>query len=246
MLQRVPKFLRVWRRRSVRDAVAIVGLCFVTYIAGAAFDIFGHTYEIIKRYEAYELDEVIVVAFVFGFLMVIYALRRVQELKLEIRKRRQAEGKTSDQALLLTTAINNMSQGLLMFDSDERLVVCNERYRQMYNLSPEMAKPGATLLQLIKYRVKCGSFKGDPNEYYSQLVNEIAMGQATGKSIETPDGRTIHIVIRPMPCGGWVTTHEDITDKMRVKELIEEQALQLDAALENMSQGLACSTPISV
>lgn len=130
MLQRVPKFLRVWRRRSVRDAVAIVGLCFVTYIAGAAFDIFGHTYEIIKRYEAYELDEVIVVAFVFGFLMVIYALRRVQELKLEIRKRRQAEGKTSDQALLLTTAINNMSQGLLMFDSDERLVVCNERYRQ--------------------------------------------------------------------------------------------------------------------
>jgi diguanylate cyclase (GGDEF)-like protein/PAS domain S-box-containing protein len=238
MLQRVPKFLRVWRRRSVRDAVAIVGLCFVTYIAAAAFDIFGHTYEIIKRYEAYELDEVIVVAFVFGFLMVIYALRRVQELKLEIRKRRQAEGKTSDQALLLTTAINNMSQGLLMFDSDERLVVCNERYRQMYNLSPEMAKPGATLLQLIKYRVKCGSFKGDPNEYYSQLVNEIAMGQATGKSIETPDGRTIHIVIRPMPCGGWVTTHEDITDKMRVKELIEEQALQLDAALENMSQGL--------
>jgi PAS domain-containing protein len=158
MLQRVPKFLRVLRRHSVRDAVAITGVCFVTYIAAATFDIFGQTYELVKRYEAYELDEVIVVAIVFGFLMVIYALRRVQDLKREIHKRREAEIKTADHALRLTTTINNMSQGLLMFDSAERLVVCNERYRQMYNLLPEMVKPGATLLQLIKRRAECGSF----------------------------------------------------------------------------------------
>jgi hypothetical protein len=78
------KFVAAWRRRSVRDAVAIVGLCFVTYIAAAAFDIFGQLYEFVKRYEAYELDEAIVVAVVFGFLMVIYSLRRVQDLKREI------------------------------------------------------------------------------------------------------------------------------------------------------------------
>jgi hypothetical protein len=112
MLHIVPKFLRVWRRRSVRDAVTIVGLCFVTFIVATAFDIFGYIYEIIKRYETYELDEVIVFAFVLGFLMVIYALRRVQELKLENHKRRRADRKTTGQALLLTTAINNMSQGL--------------------------------------------------------------------------------------------------------------------------------------
>jgi diguanylate cyclase (GGDEF)-like protein/PAS domain S-box-containing protein len=215
MLQRVPKFLRVLRRRSVRDAVAIVGLCLVTFIVAATFDIFGQTYEFIKRYEAYKLDEVIVVAIVFGFLMVIYALRRVQDLKREIHKRREAEIKTADHALRLTTTINNMSQGLLMFDSAERLVVCNERYRQMYNLLPEMVKPGATLLQLIKRRTECGSFKGDQNEYYARLVNDIAMGQTTTKSIETPDGRTIHIVTRPMADGGWVTTHEDVTEAKR-------------------------------
>ena len=48
-----------------------------------------------------------------------------------------------------------------MFDSAERLVVCNERYRQMYNLSPEVVKPGVTLLQLIKHRAESESFKGN-------------------------------------------------------------------------------------
>ncbi len=238
MLRKVRKFLRAWRRRSVRDAVTIAGLCFVTYIAAAAFDIFGQTYEFAKRYEAYELDEAIVVAIVFGFLMAIYALRRIQDLKREIFKRRDAERNSANHALRLTTAINNMSQGLLMFDSADRLVVCNERYLQMYGLSPEIVKPGVTLLQLIKHRTECGSFKGDPNQYFVQLRNDISMGQTTRKSIETPDGRTIHIVTRPMADGEWVATHEDTTDKLRVKTLIEKKELQLDAALANMSQGL--------
>jgi diguanylate cyclase (GGDEF)-like protein/PAS domain S-box-containing protein len=238
VLQTVPKFLRAWRRRSIRDAVVLGGLCLATYVVAATYDVFGQTYDFVKRYEAYELDELIVVAVVFGLLMAIYALRRVQDLKQEIQKRRDGERKSADHAVQLTTAVDNMSQGLLMFDSDERLVVCNERYHQMYNLSPEMVRPGATLLQLIMCRKECGSFKGDPNAYYAQLREDTATGQTTGKSIETPDGRTIHIITRPMADGRWVTTHEDITDKMRVKELIEQQAFQLDAALENMSQGL--------
>src|ERR1035441_4496284 len=238
MVHRSRKVLFSLRRRSVRDAVTIAGLCLVTYIAAATFDVFGQTYEFIKRYEAYELDEAIVVAIVFGFLMAIYALRRVQDLKREIFKRRDAERNSANDALRLTTAVNNMSQGLLMFDSAERLVVCNERYHQMYNLSPEMAKPGLTLFQLIKHRAECGSFKGDPDQYYAQLCNAITIGQTTRQSIETPDGRTIHIVTHPMADGGLVATHEDMTDKLRAKVLIEKKELQLDAALENMSQGL--------
>src|ERR1035437_1718505 len=189
MVRRSRKVLFSLRRRSVRDAVTIAGLCLVTYIAAATFDVFGQTYEFIKRYEAYELDEAIVVAIVVGFLMAIYALRRVQDLKREIFKRRDAERKSANHAVRLTTAVNNMTQGLLMFDSADRLVVCNERYIQMYGLSPEIVKPGVTLLQLIKHRKECGSFKGDPNQYYAQLVNDIALGYTTRKTIETSDDR---------------------------------------------------------
>src|ERR1700690_1240841 len=170
--------------------------------------------------------------------MAIYALRRVQDLKQEIFKRLGAERNSANHALRLTTAINNMSQGLLMFDSAGRLVVCNDRYRQIYGLSPEIVKPGVTFLQLLKHRIECGSFKGDPDQYYAQLRNDISMGQTTQQTIETTDGRTIHIVTHPMADGGLVATHEDMTDKLRAKELIEKKELQLDAALENMSQGL--------
>ena len=238
MLQRGRKFLRVWRRRRFRDAAAIVGLCLVTYIAAAIFDIFAQSYEFIKRYEAYELDELILVAIVLSLLMVIYARRRVQDLKQEILKRRGAERNAADHASRLTAAVDNMSQGLLMFDAAEHLVVCNDRYRQMYNLSPEMVRPGVTLLQLIKHRAECGSFKGDPDQYYARLRDDIVVGVTTRQSIETPDGRMIHIVTRPMADGGWVATHEEVTDKMRAQDLLETQELQLDTALENMSQGL--------
>jgi diguanylate cyclase (GGDEF)-like protein/PAS domain S-box-containing protein len=238
MLQSVWRFLRAWRRRTIRDAVAIIGACILTYIVAAEFDIFGKTYELAKRYDAYELDELIVVAIVFGFLMVIYALRRVQDLKQEILKRRGVEKTNANNAVRLTTAINNMLQGLLMFNADDQLVVCNERYLQLYGLSPEVVKPGVTLLQLIMHRVERGSFNGDPYQYYARLLNDIAAGQTTRRSTETPDGRTIQIVTRPMEEGGWVATHEDTTDKLRAKDLIEKKELQLDAALENMSQGL--------
>ena len=108
MLQTVPKFLRAWRRRSIRDAVVLGGLCLATYVAAATYDVFGQTYDFVKRYEAYELDELIVVAVVFGLLMAIYALRRVQDLKLEILKRHGAERNSANDALRLSTAVNNM------------------------------------------------------------------------------------------------------------------------------------------
>jgi hypothetical protein len=72
MVHRSRKVLFSLRRRSVRDAVTIAGLCLVTYVAAATFDIFGQTYEFIKRYEAYELDEAIVVAIVLGSGLIDY------------------------------------------------------------------------------------------------------------------------------------------------------------------------------
>jgi PAS domain-containing protein len=59
----------------------------------------------------------------------------------------------------LVIAVNNMTQGLVMFDAAERMVVCNDRYREMYNLSPEVVKPGCTLREVIRHRIETGSFR---------------------------------------------------------------------------------------
>jgi CHASE1-domain containing sensor protein len=86
------------------------------------------------------------------------------------------------------TALNNMMQGLLMFDSEERIVVCNDRYIEMYELSREIVRPGCTLRELFRHRVETGHLKRDPEEYRAQLIAEIAQGKPVSFIVETADG----------------------------------------------------------
>jgi methyl-accepting chemotaxis protein len=115
--------------------------------------------------------------------------------------------------LRMRVAINNMSQGLCMFDGNERLVVCNRRYMEMYTLSADVVKPGCTLQSLLEYRIKNGSFARDPVEYRRDLLSAIAAGNMTSTEVKSVDGRSIAVINRPMPDGGWVATHEDITER---------------------------------
>ena len=79
-----------------------------------------------------------------------------------------------DQEVKLNVALNNMSQGLCMFDARGRLLLCNERYMEMYGLTPETAKIGGTLRDLIANRKAMGTFDGDPDEYVDNLMERIA------------------------------------------------------------------------
>jgi methyl-accepting chemotaxis protein len=131
--------------------------------------------------------------------------------------------------LRMRVAINNMSQGLCMFDGNERLVVCNQRYMKMYNLSPDIVKPGCSLESLLEYRTRNGSFSRDPVAYRRELVNTISAGKTTATEVKSKDGRSISVINRPMPDGGWVATHEDITERRdaeRERVSIQEQQLR--------------------
>ena len=122
----------------------------------------------------------------------------------------------------LDTAINNMTQGLLLFDSSQRLVVCNQRYLEMYGLSAEALRPGCTFREVIAHRKSTGSFEGDLDEYCSQVMRDI--GHRNSIVIEPPDGRSIQIINEPLADGGWVATHEDITERTRAEEQIRHLA----------------------
>jgi diguanylate cyclase (GGDEF)-like protein len=123
----------------------------------------------------------------------------------------------------LDTAINNMTQGLLLYDSSERLVVCNERYISMYGLSPDVVKSGLAFRDLVAHRKETGSFKGDAEAFVSTVLRNVASGKITHNIVETTDGRSIQIVNQPLK-GGWLTTHEDITERTRAEEQIRHLA----------------------
>src|SRR5947209_7998022 len=122
----------------------------------------------------------------------------------------------------LDKAVNNMTQGLLMFDASERLIICNQRYIEMYGLSAELVKPGCSFRELMAHRKACGSLAGDENEYASSVLSSI--GRDKHKVIETPDGRSVQIVDEPLADGGWLATHEDITERRRAEQRITHLA----------------------
>ena len=118
----------------------------------------------------------------------------------------------------LADAIENMSQGLCMFDAQTRIVLRNERYLEMYRLSPEIVKPGCTLRELIEHRYATGLFTGDADEYCRKIVNGVRSGNSAGFYVSAADGRTVFAQNVPLPGGAWVATHEDVTEQRRTEE----------------------------
>jgi diguanylate cyclase (GGDEF)-like protein len=152
----------------------------------------------------------------------------------------------------LDIAINKMSQGLLMFDAAGRIIVRNQRYLDMYGLSPEVVKPGCAFRDLVAYRKRNGSFEGDVDEYCSTVERNVSLGKVTRYDIDSPDGRSIQVVNQPLASGGWIATMEDNTERKRFDERIAHMAHydaltdlpnrvlfreQLDRALKSLANG---------
>jgi diguanylate cyclase (GGDEF)-like protein len=137
---------------------------------------------------------------------------------------RQREEELRAQNLRFDAALNNMSQALLMFDSAARLVISNHRYQEMYGLSAEVVEPGCHLRELLEYRREAGTFSDDPDRYIENLMTVIAQGKTWSQLTELPDGRTVSVLNHPMAGGGWVATHEDITERRRAEKQIAHMA----------------------
>jgi len=142
--------------------------------------------------------------------------------------RRLASGRGLDRkGRLLALALKHMTQGVVMFDAAGRLVVYNDQYLAMYGLPPDLVKPGVALIDIIRLRVQTGSLHRDAEEYCADLIENMANGQVVRFVNETPDGRAISVVNRPIPGGRyWVGTHDDITERRsaeRKSALLGEQ-----------------------
>ncbi len=176
--------------------------------------------------------------------MLVYAIRDLRERHEAAEERdrqnrtlQEREDELRTQNMRFDAALNNMSQGLAMFDAEQRLVVCNRRYAELYGLSPEQMKLGTTIRQLLEYRHAKGVFGNIDFEAFARSwLAEFRTASSRVQALS--DGRVISIVRRPMPDGGLVSTTEDITERQKLNARLEQQNFRLDAALKNMCQGL--------
>ncbi len=159
----------------------------------------------------------------------------------ELRKRDQ---EVVEQNERLDAALKNMTQGLCMFDSGQRLIVSNDRYAQMYDLPLKLLQPGITLRQIIEHRIENGIYAGaSPEEYIQERMDWVSSGNYSNKIQKLSDGRSISITHQPMADGGWVTTHEDITERMESEKALQESQELLSKAFRASPAAMAISNP---
>ncbi|MGA7971177.1 MAG: methyl-accepting chemotaxis protein [Pseudolabrys sp.] len=131
--------------------------------------------------------------------------------------RQRPEMRSRDSALL-AMVLNNMTQGVVVVDDQERVRVCNERYVSMYGLSPVLVKPGCTLRDLIKSRIESSNLNLDPEIYRSEILESVGLGQVMSRVVETTEGRAVSIVNRAIMGGRfWIGTHDDITERIQAE-----------------------------
>ncbi len=159
-----------------------------------------------------------------GVFVDISAQKQTEEVLIaqnrELRRRDTELRARNEQ---FNAAVNRMPQGLSMFDSEKRLIVCNSRYALLYQLPPELTKPGTAVEELMKYRIENGVIPADThNKFISECMAAVDRLQPHTAVQELTNGRLIESRQAPMASGGWLSTHEDITERRRVEKALRE------------------------
>ncbi|WP_246800628.1 diguanylate cyclase domain-containing protein, partial [Mesorhizobium amorphae] len=127
------------------------------------------------------------------------------------------------QALRFETAIENISQGICFFDADERLILCNRRYAEIYRIAPDDLRPGLALGEIVERRVAAGT-SAMPADAYLAMARSVNSGKASKIwTAHLADGRSIQICHQPMPDSSWIATHEDITELISSRQIVDER-----------------------
>jgi PAS domain S-box-containing protein len=143
-------------------------------------------------------------------------------------------------------ALANMPTGLSMFDADGRLMVCNERYIELYGMSPDLVRRGADIYDIVAHRKLTSGLDMDARTYVNEFRNDLLKDGRSIKISRLGDGRVMSVTNTAIAGGGWIAIHEDITERVGDEEVLFNQAAELarinlrfDTALSHMKQGLS-------
>ena len=235
-MRQTEKLMTAWRRRSFRDAVAIAAICLATWIVASLTDIFDRSYEFAKRYEDYEIDGLILVAIVFGFLMSIYAMRRAQDSRLQTRKR-ERELQLREESFRLLFDSNPVAMWL--FDRETlRFLAVNDATVACYGWSRE---------QFLTMKVTQTRAEDEATaEVYIRALPAVQNDQYVGQH-RRADGTTFPVGVcsRVMNYEGRearLVAVYDVTERKRADDALSRMKVFLDTVIENVPMPIVVKT----
>jgi diguanylate cyclase (GGDEF)-like protein/PAS domain S-box-containing protein len=148
-------------------------------------------------------------------LWIFSALRKAQRAQL----RRNA---------FVSSALNNLNQGVVMTDPQQRIVFCNDRYLEIYGLARSDVPRSMTGPELLELRLKRGVLDVSVEEFYETA------GTPEGLITGLPDGRSVMVKLFSLPNGGSVTTHEDCSEQRKLSRQLASTKQFLESMLDNV------------
>ncbi|MBR0812312.1 EAL domain-containing protein [Bradyrhizobium diazoefficiens] len=153
-----------------------------------------------------------------GFSAVVIALILYLIIRQINRQNREAQERIEAERRRLDTALNNMSQGLILYDAAGYIVTCNRRYAEMFGLSHDVIKPGCHIREAMYHRKERRAFDGDVEEFCADVMRIVAEGTVSTRVHQLADGRAFQVINTPLAQGGWVATIEDITERRSLEQ----------------------------
>ena len=153
-----------------------------------------------------------------GFSAAVIALILYFIIRQISRQNREARERIEAKRMQLDTALNNMSQGLILYDAAGYIVICNRRYAEMFGLSHDVIKPGCHIREAMRHRKERGAFDGDVEAFCAEVMRIVAEGRVSTRVHQLANGRAFQVINTPLAQGGWVATIEDITDRRKLEQ----------------------------
>lgn len=145
----------------------------------------------------------------------------------------RSESNLAQQNSRFDAALNNMPHGLCMFDADTKLILCNASYARMYELPDALTQPGTSLENILAYRRRIGNGPANSATYFDVVAEATMKGMPASQNTVLQDGRVIKISHSPMQSGGYVATHENVTETVRLSEKLIDHRNQLEATVQS-------------
>jgi diguanylate cyclase (GGDEF)-like protein len=151
-------------------------------------------------------------------------------------------GKTSledvKQTAFLNHVIEHVKHGICVFNAEQNLVLCNEKYFQIYGCDSAFVKPGVSFRDILRHGIRLGIYSDAMTGNLHRELDALFTQQEARQRWCLADGRVIEMRVIPIEGGGWLTEHEDVTHSVRHEEALQNRNHLLDAALGHMAHGL--------
>jgi diguanylate cyclase (GGDEF)-like protein len=155
-------------------------------------------------------------------LFILAAALCAVPLAIVFTMRKSLAEEVQHHASIKRAALDNMAQGLIMFDAEQRLIICNRRYGELYKLPRNLRIPGTPVEAIAEWKAT-GPDMAAAGETARQILDAVRSPEPY-REMELPDGRIIVVHARPLLGGGWVSTHEDVTEQRRAAQQIAHLA----------------------